>query len=66
MVSILENSKLYDQALQYALRATAFNPENFDSWNALYSVQKSTPEQKSLALENMRRLDPHNPELEKL
>jgi len=66
MVSILENSKLYDQALQYALRATAFNPENFDSWNALYSVQKSTREQKSLALENMRRLDPHNPELEKL
>jgi O-antigen ligase len=66
MVSILENSKLYDQALQYAIRATEFNPENFDSWNALYSVQKSTPEQKSLALANMRRLDPHNPELEKL
>ena len=64
MVSILENSKLYDQALQYALRATEFNPENFDSWNALYSVQKSTPEQKSVALANMRRLDPHNPELE--
>ncbi len=66
MVSILENSKLYDQALQYALRAIEFNPENFDSWSALYSVQRSTPEQKSLALENMRRLDPHNPELEKL
>ena len=65
MASILENSKLYDQALQYALRATEFNPENFDSWNALYSVQKSTPEQKRLALANMRRLDPHNPELEK-
>ena len=64
MVSILENSKLYDQALQYALRATEYNPENFDSWNALYSVQKSTPEQKSVALANMRRLDPHNPELE--
>ena len=66
MVSILENSKLYDQALQYALRATEFNPENFDSWNALYSVQKSTPEQKRVALANMKRLDPHNPELEKL
>jgi O-antigen ligase len=66
MVSILENSKLYDQALQYALRATEFNPENFDSWSALYSVQKSTPEQKSVALANMRRLDPHNPELKKL
>lgn len=66
MVSILENSKLYDQALQYALRATEYNPENFDSWNALYSVQKSTPEQKRVALANMKRLDPHNPELEKL
>jgi hypothetical protein len=66
MASILESSKLYDQALQYALRATEFNPENFDSWNALYSVQKSSPEQKSLALANMKRLDPHNPELDKL
>ncbi len=65
MASILENSKLNDQALQYALRATEFNPENFDSWSALYSVQKSTPEQKSLALANMKRLDPHNPELDK-
>ncbi len=64
--SILENSKLYDQALQYALRATEFNPENFDSWNALYSVQKSTPEQKRVALANMKRLDPHNSELDKL
>ncbi len=66
MASILENSKLYDQALQYAIRATEFNPDNFDSWNALYSVQKSTPEQKSVALANMKRLDPYNPELEKL
>ncbi len=66
MASILENSKLYDQALQYAIRATEFNPDNFDSWNALYSVQKSTPEQKTVALANMKRLDPYNPELEKL
>ena len=65
-VSILENSQLFDQALQYAIRATEFNPENFDSWNALYSVQKSTPEQKAIALKNMKRLDPHNPELKKL
>jgi O-antigen ligase len=66
VVSILENSKLYDQALQYALRATEFNSENFDSWSALYSVQKSTPEQKRIALENMKRLDPFNPELDNL
>ena len=65
-ISLLENSKLYDQALQYALRAVEFNPQNFDSWFALYSVQKSTPDQRSAALENMRRLDPHNPELDKL
>jgi hypothetical protein len=66
LVSILEKSGLYEQALQYALRATEFNPENFDSWSALYNVQKSTPEMKKIALENMKRLDPHNPELEKL
>lgn len=63
VVAILENSKLFDKAREYALKATEYNPENFDSWNALYSVKNSTPAEKELALKNMKRLDPNNPEV---
>ncbi len=62
-VAILENSQLFDKAREYALKATVYNPENFDSWNALYSVRNSTKNEKKIALYNMKRLDPNNPEL---
>ena len=65
VVAILENSQLFDKAREYALKATEYNPENFDSWNALYSVKNSTPSEKALALKNMKRLDPNNPEVMK-
>jgi O-antigen ligase len=59
-VSIAENSKLPDIAYEYAKKAVEFNPESFDSWRALYVVTNSTPEDKELALTNMKRLDPKN------
>jgi hypothetical protein len=59
----MENSKLYVQAREYALIATKYNPDSFDSWSALHSVQNSTVEEKALALENMKRLDPRNPDV---
>ena len=62
-IVIMENSKLHDQAREYALIATAYNPDNFDSWSALNSVQNSTAEEKALALKNMKRLDPRNPDV---
>jgi O-antigen ligase len=62
-VSIMESSQLFEQSLQYALKAVEFNPENFDSWYALYAVKNSTPEQKELALRNLKRLDPYNPDV---
>jgi O-antigen ligase len=64
-VAILENSQLFEKAREYALKATEYNPENFDSWSALYSVKNSTPSEKALALQNMRRLDPNNPDVTK-
>ncbi len=64
-VSILENSKLFDQAHEYALAATEYNPSSFDGWLALYSVQKSTDAERELALKNMKRLDPNNPDVTK-
>ncbi|MCX6448091.1 MAG: O-antigen ligase family protein [Actinobacteria bacterium] len=60
MVSILENSKLPDIAYEYAKKAVEFNPESFDSWRTLYLVTNSTPQDKELALTNMKRLDPKN------
>lgn len=58
---IFEGSKLYDVAYKYAKIGVEFNPESFDAWRVLYSVSKSSPEDKALALENMKRLDPNNP-----
>ena len=60
-VQILESSKLFDVALKYAQIGVEFNPDNFDAWRVLYLITNSTPEEKSLALENMKRLDPKNP-----
>ena len=58
---IFEGSKLYDLAYKYAKIGVEFNPGSFDAWKVLYLVSKSTPEEKALALENMKLLDPNNP-----
>jgi hypothetical protein len=59
-ISILENSKLPDVAYEYAKKAVEFNPESFDSWRTLYAVTNSTPQDKELAMVNLKRLDPKN------
>ena len=60
-VQLLESSKLPDLALKYAKIGVEFNPNHFDSWKMLYFISKSSPEDKALALQNMKRLDPNNP-----
>jgi hypothetical protein len=60
LVQILENSKLNEQAREYALKAVQYNPNDFNSWLALYSIQASTEDEKAKALENLKRLDPLN------
>jgi hypothetical protein len=62
-VLLLENSKLSDLAYKYAKEGVAFSPDYFDAWRVLYSISKSTQEDKDLALKNMKRLDPHNPDV---
>jgi hypothetical protein len=62
-VLLFENSKLYEQAHKYALIGVEFNPDYFDAWRVLYSVSKATQEDKDLALSNMKRLDPKNPDV---
>jgi O-antigen ligase len=60
-VQLLENSKLYDLAYKYAQISVQFNPDNFDSWKMFYFISKSSAAEKATALENMKRLDPNNP-----
>ena len=62
-VQLFANSNLMDQAHQVAIKAVAFNPDYFDAWKIVYSLSNSTPEEKATALENMKRLDPRNPDV---
>jgi hypothetical protein len=62
-VQLLESSKLHDLAYKYALIAVDFNPNYFDAWKVLYLITNTTPEDKARALENMKRLDPNNPDV---
>jgi O-antigen ligase len=62
-VQLLDSSNLLDQARDIALKGVMFNPEYFDAWRALYSLPNSTEAEKAQALENMKRLDPRNPDV---
>lgn len=62
-VILFENSKLPDLAYKYAQEGVAFSPNYFDAWRVLYGATKSTEADKALALENMKRLDPKNPDV---
>ena len=62
-VILFENSKLPDLAYKYAKEGVEFNPDYFDAWRVLYSATSSTPKDKELALANMKRLDPKNPDV---
>jgi hypothetical protein len=62
-VQLFASSNLMDQAREIALKATEYNPDYFDAWKVLYFLNNTTEEEKALALENMKRLDPLNPDV---
>jgi hypothetical protein len=62
-VQMFEQSKLPEQAYTYAKKGVEFNPDSTDAWKLLYYVTKSTPADKELALKNLKRLDPFNPDV---
>jgi hypothetical protein len=59
----LEQSNLSDLAHKYAKQAVAWNSESYDLWRILYLIKASSPEEKAIALKNMKRLDPLNPDV---
>jgi hypothetical protein len=63
VVGVLETNKFYDLAHKYALEAVRFNPESYETWRIITLLSKSTEQEKSEALVQMKRLDPLNPKL---
>ncbi len=62
-IQAFEGSNLTELAYKYAQAAVKFDSDNFELWKVFYLIQASTPEEKALALENMKRLDPLNPDV---
>lgn len=62
-VQLFATNNLLEQAREVALKATEYNPDYFDAWKVLYFLSNATEEEKALALENMKRLDPLNPDV---
>ena len=62
-VQMFEQSKLPDQAYTYAKKGVEFNPDYSDAWKMLYFSSKATEADKTMALENLKRLDPFNPDV---
>lgn len=58
---IFQNSNLLDDAKFYAKKGIEFNPNYFESYYVLYGLPNVTESEKQMALENMKRLDPNNP-----
>ena len=61
--SLAENN-LQDQALLVARKSVEFNPNSFDAWRVLATLDTSTEAEKVKATEMMRKLDPRNTKLE--
>jgi hypothetical protein len=59
----LESSNLFDLSHKHALEGVKWNPENYDLWRALYFIKNSSADERASALENMKRLDPLNPDV---
>jgi O-antigen ligase len=62
-VDLFMRSNLLEPALKYSRMAVSINPDSFDSWRQLYFLDNSTKEEKKIALQNMKRLDPMNPDV---
>jgi O-antigen ligase len=62
-VQLLASSNLPDHAREIAIKGITFNPEYFDAWLVFYYLPDATEAEKARALENMKRLDPLNPDV---
>jgi hypothetical protein len=62
-IQAFEGSGLFDLSHKYALEGVSWNPESYELWRLLYLIKNSTAEERSLAVQNMKKLDPLNPDV---
>jgi hypothetical protein len=62
-IQAFEGSGLFEQSHKYALEGVKWNPESYDLWQLLFLIKNSTEAERALAIENMKRLDPLNPDV---
>jgi O-antigen ligase len=60
---VFRDNKFEAQALEMAEYTVKKYPDSYKAWEILYSIGVATPEDKSEALRQMKRLDPLNPNL---
>jgi hypothetical protein len=63
VVQNLENYGFSNEAIEIARPASRIFPDSFEIWNVYSQLSKASPEELALALRQMRRLDPNNPNL---
>ena len=61
IIQIFNQNNLPDVARKYALILIEEYPDNFISWGAYSQLSDLTMGEKTLILENLKRLDPLNP-----
>lgn len=64
-INLLLTNNFPDLALKYARASVKFNPEDFSSWLQLYALPNTPVNEKEIALANLKRLDPLNPDVTK-
>ena len=62
-IQTLESSQLFDLSHKYALEALKWNADVFELWKTFYFLKNATAVEKELAVTNMKRLDPLNPDV---
>ncbi len=62
-IQAFEGSGLFEISHKYALEAVSWNPDAYELWRILYFIKNSTDSERNLAVDNMRRLDPLNPDV---
>ena len=60
---IFQQNKLEDEALSIITASVENYPDSYESWRLLASLSNASPAQIAEAKAQMKRLDPHNPEL---
>ena len=66
MVSLANNLQAQgfnQEAIEILKQVVVISPDNFNAWKLFSLISTATAEQKSLAVRNMKRLDPNNPDL---